>query len=173
MDFRRYYVPGAVVFITQVVQDRHPVFRNEDHLELLLSTLHSVKDLHPFSMLGYAFLYDHFHLLIKPTGSSNFSQVMHSLKPNFTKAYKQALGVTGRMKFWQKRFWDHVIRDEKDFERHLDYIHYNPVKHGLVARPEDWPHSSFLTWKGRGAYDDGWGWSVPQSVAEFDWSHVE
>lgn len=50
------------------------------------------------------------------------------------------------MKFWQKGFWDHVIRDEADFQRHLDYIHYNPVKHGLVQRPEDWPYSSYSAW---------------------------
>lgn len=68
------------------------------------------------------------------------------------------------MNFWQMRFWDHIIRDEVDLQRHLDYIHYNPVKHGWVAKPEDWPHSSFLAWKERGAYTDGWGWSEPQSV---------
>jgi putative transposase len=173
MNFRRYYVPNAIIFITQVVQDRVPIFRDESHLELLRSTLRRVKELHPYSMLGYVFLLDHFHLLIKPTGSSTFSQIMHSLKPNFTKGYKQAIGVSGSMKFWQKRFWEHTIRDEMDFARHLDYMHYNPVKHGLVMRPEDWAHSSFLAWKERNAYSDGWGWSIPPSVAEFDWSQVE
>jgi putative transposase len=87
MNFRRYCVPNAIVFITQVVQDCAPVFRDETHLELLRSTLRRVKALHPSSMLSYAFMPDHFHLLIKPTGDSNFSQIMHSLKPNFTKAY--------------------------------------------------------------------------------------
>jgi putative transposase len=82
MNFRRYYVPNAIVFITQVVQDRAPIFGEEKHLELLRSTLRRVKELHPFSMLGYVFLPDHFHLMIKPTGSSTFSQIMHSLKPN-------------------------------------------------------------------------------------------
>jgi putative transposase len=168
MNFRRYYVPDAIVFITQIVQDRMPIFRNETHLDLLRSTLHQVKTLHPFSMLGYVFLPDHFHLLIKLTGSSNFSQIMHSLKPNFTKAYKHSMGFAGKMKFWQRRFWDHVVRDEMDLARHLDYIHYNPVKHRLVTKPEDWRHSSFLEWKKRGAYPDGWGWSIPQSLVEFD-----
>ena len=86
MNFRRYYTPNAIIFITQVVQNRIPIFANETHLNLLRSTLHRVKALHPFSMLGYVFLSDHLHLLIKPTGNSNFSQIMHSLKPNFTKA---------------------------------------------------------------------------------------
>jgi len=173
VNFRRYYVPNAIIFITQVVQDRVPVFRDQAHLELLLSTLRCVKELHPFSMLGYVFMPDHFHLLIKPTEDSNFSQIMHSLKPNFTKAYKRSIGVTGSMKFWQKRFWEHTIRDEMDFGCHLDYIHYNPVKHQLVTKPEDWTYSSFLAWKERGVYPDGWGWSVPSSVAEREWSRVE
>lgn len=173
MNFRRYYVPNSIVFITQVVQGRAPVFRNESHLELLRSTLHTVKKLRPFTMLGYVFLPDHLHLLLKPAGTTTFSQIMHSLKPNFTKAYKQAIGVAGNMTFWQKRFWDHIIRDEMDFQRHLDYIHYNPVKHRLVARPEDWPHSSFLEWKKRGAYEDKWGWGLPQSLAQWEWKEPE
>ncbi len=168
MNFHRYYVPGAIVFITQVVENRVPVFQNPDHLALLHDTLHNVKVLHPFSMLAYAFLPDHFHLLLKPSGVSTFSQIMHSLKPNFTKAYKQAAGITGHLEFWQKRFWDHVIRDEPDLKAHLDYIHYNPVKHGLSARPEGWPHSSFAKWKERGAYPEGWGWSCPETVANFN-----
>jgi putative transposase len=146
MDIRRYYVPGAVVFITQVVRNRKPVFRDEACLELLLSTLRRVKELHPFAMLGYVFLPDHFHLLIKPTGDSNFSQVMHSLKPNFTKSYKRMMGITGSLKFWQRRFWDRVVRDEREFQLCLDYIHYNPIKHSLANRPENWRHSSFSAW---------------------------
>lgn len=118
--------------------------------------------------LGYVFLPGHFHLLFKPSGESTFSQIMHSLKPNFTKAYKSSLGLSGSLKFWQKRFWDHVIRDELDLQHHFDYLHYNPVKHGLVARPEDWPHSSFLHWKNKGAYPDQWGWSVPESLSGVD-----
>jgi putative transposase len=173
VDYRRYYVPDAIVFITQVVENRVPVFLNESHLDLLRSTLHRVKVLHPFAMLACVFLPDHLHLLIKPTGASTYSQVMHSLKPNFTKAYKQSMGITGEMRFWQQRFWEHTIRDEEDLHRHLDYIHYNPVKHGLVAKPQDWKSSSFLAWKTRGAYPDGWGESVPPFVAGAEWRQAE
>ena len=69
---------------------------------------------------------------------------------------------------WQRRFWDHSIRNPEDLERHLDYIHYNPVKHGLVAKPEVWSQSSFLAWKEHGAYPDQWGWSVPESLDRWD-----
>ena len=85
-NIRRYYVPNALVFITQVVQDRRPVFRHEQHVELLRSVLHEVKRLHPFAMLAYVFLPDHFHMLVKPLGEATFSQIMQSLKPSFTKA---------------------------------------------------------------------------------------
>jgi putative transposase len=97
-------------------------------------------------MLAYVFLYDHFHMLIQPTGQSNFSQIMHSLKPNFTKAYKKMLGLSSSqsMKFWQKRFWDHVIRDDRDLENHLHYIHLNPIKHGYVSDPRDWLDRSYI-----------------------------
>jgi putative transposase len=168
MNFRRYYIPGSAVFITQVVESRKPVFQDGKLLELLLATLQRVKQLHPFVMLGYAFLYDHFHLLIQPTGQGNFSDIMHSLKPNFTKAYKQILGksTSDSMKFWQKRFWDHIIRDDRDFENHLHYIHFNPVKHGYVTDPRAWEHSSYLEWEKRGLYPPTFEWDEPNDI---DW----
>jgi putative transposase len=132
-----------------------------------------VQVLHPFAMLGYVFLPDHFHLLIQPSGQSNFSDIMHSLKSNFTREYKQLLGINGNLKFWQKRFWDSVIRDEQDFQGHLDYIHYNPVHHQYVQRPEDWLHSSFSIWQSRGIYPSGWGWTVPTTLKNDDWQLPE
>ena len=101
MNFRRYYIPGSAVFLTQVVEGRAPIFHDDKLIELLLSTLRHVKQLHPFTMLGYVILPDHFHLLIQMTGENNFSDIMHSLKPNFTKAYKNMLGLSSSdsMKF--------------------------------------------------------------------------
>jgi putative transposase len=100
MNFRRYYIPGSAVFLTQVVEGREPVFHNETLIELLLQTLRNVKQSHHFTMLGYVFLPDHFHVLIQ-TASGNFSEITHSLKPNFTKAYKSLLGLSSAdsMKF--------------------------------------------------------------------------
>lgn len=167
MRFRRYFLPNSIVFITQNVYRRQRVFDDEEWMQLLRETLHTSKKLYPFTMLAYVFLPDHFHLLIKPSVGVTFSQIMHSLKPNFTKAYKRRLQITGSMKFWQKRYWDHLIRDEMDFQHHVDYIHYNPVKHGLVAKPEDWPYSSYCYWVERGFYPQGWGWSLPESLTHF------
>lgn len=65
---------------------------------------------------------------------------------------------------WQRRFWEHVIRDENDWKKHMDYIHYNPVKHALVKSPKDWMHSSFNYWVERGVYKKDWGATEPHSV---------
>jgi putative transposase len=168
MNFRRYYIPGGAVFITQVVQDRKPVFRDFKNVNLLREILHNVMKLHPFTMLGYVFLPDHFHLIVQPTGESNFSDIIHSLKPNFTKEYKKLIGLSPSqsMKFWQKRFWDHVIRDDRDFENHLHYIHYNPAKHGLVKDLRDWADSSYIEWEKRGLYPALFTWEEPKDI---DW----
>jgi len=168
MNFRRYYIPNSIVFITNVVHNREPVFANEVYLNLFRQTLHNTKELHPFTMIAYVFLPDHMHLLLKPTDASNFSKIMQSAKSYFTHSYKQKLGISGSMKFWQKRFHDHIIRDEEDFANHIDYIHYNPVKHGYVTQPEDWLHSSFSSWQQKGAYPDHWGWALPDTQISFN-----
>jgi len=173
MNFRRYYIPNSIIFITNVVHNREAVFANETYLNLFRQTLHRTQELHPFTMLAYVFLPDHMHLLIKPTEASNFSKIMQSVKSNFTYAYKQKLGIRNSVKFWQKRFYDHIIRDEQDFAHHIDYIHYNPVKHGYVTRPEDWSNSSFSVWKEKGAYAEYWGWALPDTLAAFNADDVE
>ena len=166
MNFRRYYIPGSAVFITQVVQGRRPVFRDLQNMRLLCEILENVRRLHPFQMLGYSFLSDHFHMIIQPTGESNFSDVMHSLKPHFTRVFKKSIGLSSSvsLKFWQKRFWDHIIRDDRDFENHLHYIHYNPVKHGFVKDPREWSDSSYIEWEQRGLYPSTFSWKEPKNT---------
>jgi len=117
-------------------------------------------------MLGHVFLPDHFHVVIQPTGESTFSDIMHSLKPNFTREYKKLLGLSSSapMKFWQKRFWDHVIRDDRDLENHLHYIHFNPIKHGYVKDTHEWRDSSYLEWEERGLYPPLFKWNEPDDM---------
>ncbi|RMH37516.1 MAG: transposase [Gammaproteobacteria bacterium] len=167
MNFRRYYVPNSIVFITQVVAGREPVFADPEMVQLLREILNEAKRRYPFTTLGYVFLPEHFHLLIRPEAGVNHSQIMHSIKPNFTKAYRKQRSIPVGLRFWQPRYWDHVIRDAEDFERHLHYIHYNPVKHGLVNRPEDYAFSSYSHWQARGAYPDRWGWEPPDALHGF------
>ena len=73
----------------------------------------------------------------------------------------------GEVALWQRRFWEHTIRDEKDFERHVDYIHFNPVKHGLVERVRDWPYSSFHRYVREGVLPDDWGGDAGQTPGNF------
>ena len=167
VNFRRYYIPGSAVFITQVVQDHRPRLGEPSSMELLHHILGNVKELHPFVMLGYVFLLDHFHIVLQPIAKSTFSDIMHSLKFNFTREYKRQPGYSAseHMKFWQKRFWDHVIRNDHDLENHLHYMHYNPVKHGLVKDPRDWQHSSYSEWETRGLYPPNFTWDEPKNIS--------
>ena len=166
MNFRRYYIPGSAVFITQVVQDCKPVFHDSRNIRLLDEILHNVNEVHPFTILGYVFLFEHFHMIIQPTGESNFSDIMHSLKSNFTREYKKLTGLSSSqsLKFWQKRFWDHVIRNDHDLENHLHYIHFNPAKHGLVKDVHDWRNSSCIEWEQRGLYPPAFDWKEPKDI---------
>ena len=157
-DYRRYYIPNAIVFITCVTRDRLSYLRESADVELLFNTMRSVQAIHPFHLLAYAILPDHFHwLMYVSSGHDTFSSIMHSVKRNFTLNYRKAHQIGVTFSVWQARFWDHVIRDESDFRNHFDYIHWNPVKHGLVGRPEEWTHSTYRYWLERGYYGSGWG----------------
>ena len=157
-DFRRYYIPNAIVFITSVTQDRIPYLESEAGIDLFWETIRRVQQIYTFRLLAYVILPDHFHWLIRiedPGG--NFSKVMHSVKRNFTVNYKKFHGIKTHLSIWQARFWDHVIRDEDDLAIHFDYIHWNPVKHEYVTQPGDWQHSSYLSWLEKGYYSQGLG----------------
>jgi len=157
-NFRRYYIPDAIVFITGVTRERHHFLRAETDVNLLFDTLQNVQQIHPFRLLAYVILPDHFHWLMRVDNKrGNFSEAMQSIKRNFTLNYKKAHQVKASLNLWQPRFWDHVIRNEHDLERHFDYIHWNPVKHGYVEYPEDWPHSTYIHWCNLAYYEQGWG----------------
>jgi putative transposase len=121
----------------------------------------------PWEMTAVVLLPDHLHLIWRlPCGDVDYSTRVSLLKKRFTLAYLAAGGdeaavPTGQCRHrlrgvWQRRFWEHVIRTAKDFRMHLDYIHLSPVKHGLAARPSEWPWSSFHRYVRRGWYEPGW-----------------
>ena len=140
---RRWYVPDATYFITAVTQDRHPLFSDDANIELLRATMRRAKEHHPYTMRAYAFMPDHFHLLIFVPDNTDISKLLQSIQRNFTRNYRKEHSITGTTRLWQRGFWDHVIRDDQDFADHFHYIHYNPVKHKYVSRPEDYAHTSF------------------------------
>jgi putative transposase len=166
-NFRRFYIPNALVFITGITHHRIPYLKGEANLNLFWETMRRVQSIHPFRLLAYVILPDHFHWLMRVEDEEgDFSKVLHSIKRNYTLNYKKAHGITTSLSLWQGRFWDHIIRDKDDLKNHFDYIHWNPVKHGYVCRPERWPQSTFLHWVERGYYELGWGHDeAPQSIA--------
>jgi putative transposase len=144
-QIRRYYIPETLVFITVVTKDRRPMILMDEYLAVFWLTVKRVREMHPFEIFAHVILPDHFHWLIQPTmKDGNFSTIMHSFKRNYTINLKKALGINKPARFWQTGFWDHKIRSEKDFVNHINYIHWNPVHHGFVNKPEDWSHSSYL-----------------------------
>lgn len=115
----RWIIPNNIYFIVGVTQKRQQLFADSAAIELLRTTMHNVKERHPFKMHAYAFLPDHFHLLIFVPETSNISKIMQSLQWNLTMAYKKLHQITTTTALWQRGFWDHVIRDERDYENHL------------------------------------------------------
>jgi putative transposase len=111
--------------------------------------------------IAWVLVPDHFHALVT-CGEFAIYDVMYDFKLRYRYKYEARFG-SGRI--WQHRFWDHIIRDEEDFLHHLDYIHFNPVKHGLAQAPGDYQHSSFREWEAQGYYDDI---QVNAQSAEFD-----
>jgi len=169
-NFRRYYIPNSIVFITGVTRDRIPYLKAEGDLELFWETMRLVRDIHPFRLLAYVILPDHFHWLMRVDDESgNFSTVLHSIKRNCTLNFKKAHNITVSFSLWQPRFWDHVIRNERDLNNHFDYIHWNPVKHGYVQRPIDWAYSTYAHWLERGYYEPEWGCdSEPHNIVNMN-----
>jgi putative transposase len=155
-NIRRYETTGRPVFITAVCYRRKPYLETEWQKELLLSVMREVKLSSGFAMHAYVILDDHFHWIITPVGQ-NFSAIMQSIKLRFVHRYKKAIGKKEQATLWQRRFWDHVIRNSEDLHRHMDYIHYNPIKHGYVSKPLDYKWSSFNTHVRMENYAANWG----------------
>ncbi len=159
----RAYQPGGCYFFTVVTGRRATHFSATSNVERLRHAFRHVMDRHPFVIDAVVILPDHLHTIWRlPEGDADFSTRWRLIKHFVSR------GWHGDTPFWQPRFWEHLIRDKNDWQRHLDYIHYNPVKHGLVERPEDWEHGSYRKAKANGWYADGWGHSEPASCGNMD-----
>jgi putative transposase len=167
-NYRRVHIPGGTYFLTLVTYCRRPLFKELNNINLLRSATAKVKAEKPFKILAAIILPDHLHFLWQLAAyDSNYSQRISRLKVLFTRAYKAENSLSleisaSRIKhresdIWQRRFWEHTIRDEADLKQHLDYIHYNPVKHGLISCPHLWEYSSFSQWVRQGKYLQNWG----------------
>lgn len=164
-DYRRLRIGGGCYFFTVVCWRRKPVFASPEHIELLRNAFRNVMKDRPFSIDGIVVLPDHLHCIWRlPKGDDDFSGRWREIKKHVTRR----ITANGRQTIWQPRFWEHWIRDEDDWRRHLNYIHYNPVKHCLVGTPADWPYSSFHTAVRKGWYEPGWGSRCPEDIR--DWN---
>ncbi|HEX3504717.1 MAG TPA: transposase [Xanthobacteraceae bacterium] len=163
--YRRNFVPGGTFFFTATLADRRSRALVE-YIGSLRRALRTTWRERPFSIDAAVVLPDHLHIIMTlPPDDADFSGRWKRFKGLFTRlAVAHGLASTrnqrGEYALWQRRFWEHTIRDETDFGRHIDYIHYNPVKHGLVSQVCDWPHSSFHRYVKLGVLPRDWGGNV-------------
>ncbi|RDH85579.1 MAG: transposase [endosymbiont of Escarpia spicata] len=162
MEYRRAFIPGGSFFFTLVTDKRRPIFHDEKNVGILRQAFRDVKAQRPFDIEAIVIMPDHLHCIwTLPSGDGDFSTRWRLIKTWFTKHCRDALYApperARRQAIWQHRFWEHVLRDQNDFNRHVEYIHYNPVKHGYVSAARKWPYSSFHRYVDAGIYPVDWG----------------
>ncbi len=168
-DYRRNYVPGGTYFFTVVTLGRRRFLTSEIGRCCLRRALLREKERRPFRILAIVLLPDHLHTVwTLPEGDADYSLRWGKIKENFTRLFSPEVGdldhpySSSRLRHreanvWQRRFWEHTIRDDDDLKRCVDYLHWNPVKHRLVERVVDYPWSSFHKFARSGEYRPHWG----------------
>jgi putative transposase len=163
--YRRNFVAEGTFFFTVALADRWSAHLI-DQVDLLRDALRIARSERPFEIDAIVILPDHLHaILTLPADDSDFSGRWRRIKGHFSSALiKRGVELqryaNGELALWQRRFWEHTIRDETDLARHIDYIYFNPVKHGLVTRVCDWPHSSFHRYVREGILPEDWAGDV-------------
>ena len=151
---------GATYFFTVACDERHWLFREPQHVAALCDAFRSVRACDPFETLALVIMPDHLHCVWRlPRDDANFSVRWDWIKR------RVANGAPRDAAVWQPRFWEHLIRDESELERHVDYIHFNPVRHGLARAPGDWRYSTFRQHVARGRYALDWDVAADSPVA--------
>lgn len=161
---------GSTNFFTVVTHLRQPLLCLEKSVDALKSITLDVRQQRPFEVKAWVILPDHMHCIWKlPNGDADYSVRWALIKKGFSKLMRDSIdmpapGASRTRKregtVWQRRFWEHQIRDDIDLQRHVEYIHYNPVRHGFVASPKEWKLSSFKEYIDRGLYPHDWGGGV-------------
>jgi putative transposase len=167
MRYRRLKVPGGTYFFTVVTHQRRPLFLDGGAVATFKNVTAQVRARHPFAIEAEVILPDHLHAILSlPEDDLDYSNRWMLIKSGVTRAMNKCSNQFAQqpvhlaslpLPVWQNRFWEHLIRDDNDFGTHVEYIHFNPVKHGLCAAPRDWPHSSFQDFVERGDYPADWG----------------
>ena len=176
MQYRRAKISGGTYFFTVVTYNRGKILCIPDNVDLLREGFRKILVRHPFKIDAIVVMPDHLHCIwTLPQGDSDFSMRWRLIKSYFSRKCRKPAGCveqsetqqknSSRSKkkeqtIWQRRFWEHLIRDDRDLIHHVEYIHYNPVKHGLVKSPRDWEYSSFHRYVRENIYDKDWGAGV-------------
>ncbi len=169
--YRRNVVPGGTFFFTVALRDRRARTLVE-HIELLRAAYAAVQKQRPFRTDAVVILPDHLHAIwTLPDGDGDYSARWRAIKSHFVRALSRTGVAPGRNAkgealVWQRRFWEHTLRDEADYAAHCDYIHYNPVKHGHATQPTDWPHSTIHRFIEQGIYPQDWSITSPLALPE-------
>jgi len=173
MQYRRIKHPGGVFFFTVNLAERQRRLLVE-HVECLRRAMRQVRDVHPFEIDAIVILPDHLHSIwTLPPEDHDYSTRWGLIKAAFSRHIQPSERISktrrgkGERGIWQRRFWEHWIRDERDYRRHVDYIHYNPVKHGYVDRPVDWPYSSIHRFIRQGIITSDWAANVDDDTNHF------
>jgi len=142
VELKRFYLTHQLYFITSVIENRAPIFINENYAQILLRVLDQYSKKFSIGIIAFVVLPDHMHLLISPkTKRYSISDFMKSVKGKSAIEINKITGRKGRL--WQHQFLDHVVRSKEDYRLHIEYTPYNPIKHGLCDKPEDFRWSSY------------------------------
>ena len=168
-NYRRNFVPGGSFFFTVNLADRRSRLLTE-HVGLLRTAFRDTRARHPFAIEAIVILPDHLHAIwTLPEGDADFARRWRLIKSAFSRGLPHGERISasrlakGERGIWQRRYWEHTLRDEGDLARHVDYIHFNPVKHGHVSRVQDWPYSSFSRMVRLGVYPADWAGDVREN----------
>jgi putative transposase len=167
--YRRAYQDGGCYFFTIVTHKRRSLLTNPDVLKRLREAFRHVRTTRPFDIDAAVVLPDHLHCLWRlPPDDDDFPIQWRMIKHYVSVGIEAPRNKRNEKLIWQRRFWEHLIRDEEDWRRHMDYIHYNPVKHGYVLRPSDSLHSSFQQAVKKNVYAPDWGACEPENVKQMN-----
>lgn len=165
MRYRRVLVAGGTYFFTVNLADRRQSLLI-DYIDNLRQSVRKTRELYPFEIIAWVVLPDHLHTIWSlPPGDTDFSMRWNRIKGAFSRSIPvHEMRSSSRTRkrergLWQRRFWEHLIRNETDLQHHIDYIHFNPVKHGYVRRVRDWPYSTFHGFVREGQLTPDWGCS--------------
>ena len=163
--YQPYYSPGLAL-VTCMAVNRESVLDSPEKIHLLRTVLRDVKERYAFRLIAFAFLPSRMHLMIATDGNGSRKRLLAEVSSRYAEDYQSLMGLPKPITVWSEPEKPRHIESVQEFAVTLDTIHYEPVRVGLVKRPEEWPHTSYESWVERSIYKLGWGWEEPKSIHE-------